>query len=80
MSDNLSHLSYKQTIDGYRKLFIKIYLLNFDFQTIEEISGVVIDGSINIDANADVRRSCNISLVVTDSSFDINPRGKNMAK
>lgn len=63
----------KQTI---RNQYIKIELLNFQFQTIDEISGNVISGSVNIDANADIRRTCSISLVTNDSSFDIKSGGE----
>lgn len=59
-----------------RNQTIKINLLNFNMQTVDELSGNVISGSITIDATSSLRRSCNISLVVTDSSFDIQPGGK----
>ncbi|MCA9459738.1 MAG: DUF5048 domain-containing protein [Nanoarchaeota archaeon] len=55
----------------------KIYLLNFKFQRVEELSGVVLSGSTySISATSDIRRSCNISLIPTDSSFDISVGNK----
>lgn len=57
----------KQTIQNKH---IKINLLNYDYQIIDELSGNAISGTINIDANADIRRTCSITLVVTDSSFE----------
>lgn len=63
----------KQTI---RNQHIKINLLNYNMQTVDEFSGNVLSGSVSIDANADIRRTCNIEMVVTDSSFDIQPGGK----
>jgi len=63
----------KQTI---RNQSIKIDLLNFQMQTVDELSGNCISGSINIDANADIRRTCDITLVVQDSSFDIQSGSK----
>ena len=44
--------------------------------TVGELQGNVISGSINIDANSDLRRSCTLSFVVTDSSFNVEAGGK----
>ena len=51
-------------------------LLNYNFQTVDELSGVGISGSITIDANADIRRTGTIELVVTDSSFEVQSGGR----
>lgn len=64
-----------------RNQHIKIDLLKLDnktgaFVTLEEITGNILSGSISIDANAEIRRTCDISLVVTDLSFDIVPGAK----
>lgn len=56
-----------------RQLRAKINVLNFNFQIVDEISGNVLDGNITEDANSDIRRSCDISMVVTDSTFVIQP-------
>lgn len=56
-----------------RQLRAKINVLNFNFQTVDEISGNVLDGNITEDANSDIRRSCDISMVVTNSTFVIQP-------
>lgn len=56
-----------------RQLRAKINVLNFNFQIVDEISGNVLDGNITEDANSDIRRSCDISMVVTNSSFVIQP-------
>lgn len=63
----------KQTIQNKH---IKINLLNFKYQIVDELSGNCIGGSINIDANSDIRRSCNVELVVTDSSFSVESGNK----
>ena len=44
---------------------LKVEVLNFNFQTIDLIEGNVIEGSISIDATADIRRTCSVSLVPT---------------
>lgn len=63
----------KQTIQNK---YIKIELLNFDMLTVDELSGNCIGGNVNIDANADIRRTCYVELVVTDSSFKIESGSK----
>ena len=55
---------------------IKVDLLNFNFQTINSLEGKVTDGSISIDATSDIRRTCNITLVVEDSTDIIAPGGR----
>lgn len=60
-----------------RIIHVKINILTFDFQVVDEISGVVLDGSsYTIDANSDIRRTCNISLIPKDSTFNIEYGGK----
>jgi hypothetical protein len=55
-----------------RVIHSKVYLLNFKLQRVAEISGVVLDGaSFTNDATSDIRRTCSISIVPTDSSFDL---------
>lgn len=57
----------------YRKLYIKLNVLNFSMQNTGEISGRCIGGSVNVDANSDIRRTCKITLVAEKSSFVIEP-------
>lgn len=60
-----------------RIIHSKIYLLNFKLQKVDEISGLVLDGSsFSIDATSDIRRTCSISIVPTNSSFEIEHGGK----
>lgn len=59
-----------------RKLKAKINILNFQMQIVDEISGNVLDGNITEDANSDIRRTCNISMVVTDGKFNVQPGGQ----
>lgn len=55
---------------------IKVDLLNFNFQTINSLEGKVTDGSISIDATSDIRRTCNITLVVENSENILAPGGQ----
>ena len=66
-------LAYSQ---GIQNKHIRFELLNYSFQTVDELSGIGISGTISIDANADVRRTGNIVLVVTDSTFEVEPGGR----
>lgn len=67
---------YDMIQQSTRDLQVKIELLNFNFQIVGNIEGNVIDGTINIDANSDIRRTCDIQLIVTDSSFNISEGNK----
>lgn len=49
-----------------RNAKIKVELLNFNFQTISSLEGKTTSGSIGIDANSDIRRTCSLSLVAKD--------------
>lgn len=55
---------------------IKVDLLNFNFQTVNSLEGKVTDGSISIDATSDIRRTCNITLVVENSENILTPGGQ----
>lgn len=60
-----------------RYLHMKINLLNYKFQIVDELSGTLVgDPTFTIDANSDMRRTCAFSLVPTDSSFDIKNGNK----
>ena len=69
---NINQREYDVATQNGRIIHTKINVLNFDFQVVGEISGVVLDGSgFNIDATSDIRRTCSISLVPTDRSFNV---------
>lgn len=54
-----------------RILYAKVYLLNYLYQIVDELSGVVLSASFSNNATSDIRRTCNVSMHVKDSSFDI---------
>ena len=69
---DINQQEYNVAKQNGRIIHTKINVLNFDFQTVGEISGVVLDGSsYSIDATSDIRRTCNISLIPTDRSFNV---------
>ena len=69
---DIDQREYRVAKQNGRIIHTKMNILSFDFQLVGEISGVVLDGSsYTIDANSDIRRTCNISLIPKDKSFNI---------
>ena len=69
---DITQSEYQVAKQNGRIIHTKINILNFDFQVVDEISGVVLEGSTyTIDATSDIRRTCSISLIPTDESFNI---------
>lgn len=73
MSDNLAAQISSIPI---RKLFIKMELLDSKDNVVDYLEGVVIDGSINIDASSDIRRTCDISVMLNDALIPINSNSR----
>ena len=60
------------SLQNTRVIHAKINVLDFNFNLVEEITGVVLDGSsYTIDATSDIRRTCSITIVVKDATFDV---------
>ena len=69
MSDiNITEEQYSIVKQPYRDLYCKVNLLNYQFQIVDEISGVVINDSWTISANSDIRRTG--TLVITPDDVD----------
>lgn len=56
--------------------YLKVDLLDFNYNTVDEISGNLVGCSIQCNADSDLRRSCSVSLVVLNKTFDIHPGGR----
>lgn len=56
--------------------YLKVNLLDFDYTIVDELSGNVMGFDVSVDADSDIRRTCNVEIVVTDSSFDIKAGSK----
>lgn len=67
---------YNVSNQTIRNLHIKINLLNYSYQTVDSLEGNAISGSINIEANADIRRTCQIDLIVTNNTFNVQSGGR----
>ena len=53
-----------------KETYIKIHSLSFDEQIQETIEGKILSGSINIDGDSSVRRTCSLSMIAED--IDLN--------
>lgn len=76
MAFNITEQQYRTTLQNIQSRYIWIELLNYQYQTVEELSGIAVSGSITIDANADIRRSGSIELVINNSTFEVASGGK----
>ncbi|MBQ3502654.1 MAG: DUF5048 domain-containing protein [Clostridia bacterium] len=76
MAFNITQNDYDIYKQQSIKKYVKINLLDFKYNILDEISGNIIGMSVKIDANSDIRRTCSCQLVVVDSSFDIEPGGR----
>ena len=55
---------------------LKVEVLNFNLQTIDLIEGNVTSGSVSIDATADIRRTCSVTLVPTKKYQTLSEGGE----
>ena len=68
---------YNVTKQQIRDMYVTVDLLNYQYEKVDEISGEVVGSpSFSINADSDLRRSLSISIVPTDSSFDIKQGNK----
>ena len=73
---NITSNQFQTSLQNIQSRYIKLELLNYQFQTVDNIEGVCESGSISIDANADIRRTASLVMIVKDSSFNIATGGK----
>lgn len=73
---NITDGQFRSALQNIQSRYIRLELLNFQYQTVDLIEGVCMSGSFTIDANSDIRRTGSVVLVVTDSSFDVASGGK----
>ena len=74
---NITEQQYSIVKQPYRELFCRVNLLNYQFQVVDEISGVVISDSWTISATSDIRRTG--TLVITpddDEAYRIQAGSK----
>ncbi len=73
----ISQEEYKVHYQSVRELYIKIQLLDgVTERVIDELQGVCVDGNINIKANQDIFRTCNLTMVVKNQSYLPSPSSR----
>ena len=72
----ITQAQYDTAKQTHRKVYVHINLLHFKKQIIESIEGRVVSGTLTSDANSNMRNTCDIQMVVTDSSFNVESGGK----
>lgn len=57
-----------------RETYVKIELLNWNEELVKEIQSLVTQGSISINANSAMRRTCNLTMLIPDnmSQFELS--------
>lgn len=73
---NINQNDYNILKQSYMTRYLKINILNFQYQIVDEISGNLIDCTFSSNANSDMRNSCDVTLVINDDSFNIQSGGK----
>ena len=73
---NIGAEDYNVLKQQYIKKYIRLELLDFQYNIVDELSGNMTKCSINVDSNSDLRRSCDLGFVVITSTFDIKAGSK----
>ena len=73
----ITQSEYNMAKQRTREIDIKVQLLNFNFQVVDELKGNLIGSpTFTNNATSDIRRTCNIILTPTSSSFTIEEGGR----
>nr|DAE59933.1 MAG TPA: tail protein [Caudoviricetes sp.] len=73
---NITSGQFATALQNIQSRYIKIELLNYQFQTVDSLEGICTSGSISIDANADIRRTGSITLVIKDGTFQVESKSQ----
>ena len=73
---NITENQFRNSLQNIQSRYIRLELLNYQFQTVDTVEGVCQNGNINISANSDIRRTGNIELVINNSTFEVSAGGK----
>lgn len=76
MAINISNEDYKVIKQQYIVKYLRLNILDFKFNVVNELSGRLTGCSIQCNADSDIRRTCSVDMVVTDTSLDIQPGGQ----
>ena len=73
---NITQNDYNIIKQRINDRYIKVNILDFQYRIVDQISGNLLSCSVQCDADSDLRRSCSVSLVVRDNSFNVQSGGK----
>lgn len=62
----VSQNEYNASLQSYRDINIKLEVLDYTFYIVNEISGITENATFNVDADSDIRRTCNVSIIIKD--------------
>ena len=65
----ISQDQYSVLFQNAREVYIRIHLLNSNNKKVDSIEGVTTGGNISLDGTSSVRRTCNVSLIIKDTTF-----------
>lgn len=73
---NITSSQFRTVSQNIQTKFIRLELLNYQFQIVDNLEGVALSGDVTINANSDIRRTAGMEIVVADSSFEVQSSGK----
>lgn len=73
---NITASEFNVVRQNIQEKYAKIELLDSNFQILDSLEGVTLNGSTTIDANSDMRRNATLKFVITDSSFEVESGSK----
>lgn len=76
MTSAISQAQFNTSQQTIRETFIKVNLLDFNYATIDTLEGNIISGNVQINSDSDIRRTCDVSFVITDTTLDAIPNGR----
>lgn len=69
----ISEAQYRTVKQPVQNRYVRLEILDDDFNTIWTIEGATLTGSININAQSDIRRSASLEVVAVDPRLDTKP-------
>lgn len=63
---------FDTTLQSIRNIDCKLFVLDYDYTVLDEISGKTESVSLSVDAESDIRRTANINIVLKDDSMQTN--------
>ena len=63
---------FDTTLQSIRNIDCKLFVLDYDYTVLDEISGKTESVSLSVDAESDIRRTANINIALKDDSRQTN--------